>query len=510
MKPIAADNRRGGALRPLAPEQFGEREARHLLWRAGFGGPPGASRELAGLGLDGAVARLLDFSSASPDGDGGFSDGVIRPLPFAERQELQRARQRRDEDTLARFRMRQQEMEQADRAQMREIQRWWLARMAETPCPLQEKLALFWHGHFATSYRTVENSWHMLLQNRLFRSEAAGSFATLLRSVIRDPAMLAFLDNNRSRAGAPNENLARELMELFSLGAGGYTEADIKDGARALTGYGFEGNEFVFRRDWHDGGRKEILGRDGALDGDAFVEAILAQPRCTEFIALKLYRFFVHDMPGGPGDWEKDRVEAVKDLAATLRRSNYELRPALTRLFKSAHFYDDANRASRIKSPVELVVGLLRTLDPPEREPRTLLGALDLMGQRLFMPPSVAGWPDGRAWINTSTLFVRQNAAVHVLTGRTGQDADRPRPFLRRAVDPTPLVSGLPDDADAETIVLHLLDELLGEAAAHVRSSPERLAALVDFARSQPEPASLPALIKLLALITALPEHQLC
>src|SRR6185436_12424118 len=167
----------------------------------------------------------------------------------------------------------QQDRERDDRRQMREMQKWWLKRMIETPRPLEEKMTLFWHGHFATSFRTIENSYHMFKQNTLFRKHAVGNFGELLFAIIRDPAMIAYLNNNQSRKGKPNENLAREIMELFSLDIAGYTERDIKEGARALTGYTFVDDKFEFRRNDHDTGEKSILGVTGPLDGDGFVKA---------------------------------------------------------------------------------------------------------------------------------------------------------------------------------------------------------------------------------------------
>src|SRR5690606_20773973 len=213
------------------------------------------------------------------------------------RRAIAEARRNRDEDALARIQARRQETERTDRRQFREMQRWWLKRMIESPRPLEEKMTLFWHGHFATSYRTIENSYHMYLQNQLLRANALGNYGELLYLIIRDPAMLAYLDNNNSRAGRPNENLARELMELFSLGVGAYSEQDIKEGARALTGYTFRDDEFYFDAGNHDDNPKTTVGRRGRLDGGGFVTAILGQRACSRFMCRKLYRYFVADIP---------------------------------------------------------------------------------------------------------------------------------------------------------------------------------------------------------------------
>ena len=259
---------------------FGYDQARHLLLRAGFGGTPDQIRVLADWGAEKAVDYILNYEDV-PDPDRPLPDrfdrDIIRPVSADERRMFVNARSRGDEDALAQLRLRQQQAERNDRRQMREIQKWWLARMISSPRPFEEKMTLFWHGHFATSFRTIENSYHMYMQNQLFRTHAAGNFGKLLYAIIRDPAMLAYLDNNDSRKGQPNENLARELMELFSLGLGNYSERDIKEGARALTGYSFRDDSFEFIANNHDTGRKTILGVSGNLDGDGFVKAILSQ-----------------------------------------------------------------------------------------------------------------------------------------------------------------------------------------------------------------------------------------
>ena len=503
------------SLRAITPRDFGYEQARHLLLRAGFGGTPEHVRAVTEIGPERAVDALLQPSP--PEGPRGARDDeppidpdIMAPPSQAEREAMRRARRAGDEDALARFRLQQQHRQRRDRAQLRDIQRWWLARLVGSARPLEEKITLFWHSHFATGYRKIENSHHMLMQNRLFRLHAVGSFASLLHAIIRDPAMLAYLDNHTSNANRPNENLARELMELFSLGEGAYTEQDVRDGARALTGYSFDHNDFVFRRDRHDNGRKRILGATGLLDGDGFVRAILAQPACADFIAWKLHRFFVnhdalpdHRRPIGP------HGRVVRQLGATLRANNYDLRPVLRRLFLSEHFYDPANMGAQIKSPVELVAGAARTLGAPTRDPDVLLDALRRMGQDLFSPPSVAGWAGGRTWINTSTLFVRQNTLVYMLTGRPpvragrgGAAPDAPR------FDPSPLLVDLERVApgasrDPERVARHLLLLTLGEAR------DERVAPLVGVARAAGDRVTNDVVVGMLALIAAAPEHQL-
>lgn len=496
------------SMRPIEPREFGYDEARHLLLRAGFGGSPEQIQALASWGPERAVDHLLDYEAieyTDPE-DSQFATDLIRPYTAEERATLVRARRMQDEETLARLRAIRQRMEREDRQQLARMQRWWLRRMIESPRPLQEKLTLFWHGHFATSHRKIESSWQMLAQNQMFRSGAAGSFADLLHAIIRDPAMLRYLDNDRSRAGSPNENLARELMELFSLGEGEYSERDIREGARALTGYAVDERGFVFREDWHDKGAKRILSASGDLDGEGFVRAILAQRACAEFIAQKLYRFFVrHDVPLRVGEAPRWQQAVNRSLASTLRNHDYRLRPALRELFLSRHFYDPANRRCMIKSPAELIAGAVRSMRTPARDLSILADAMDRMGQDLFRPPSVAGWEGGRSWINTSTLFVRQNTLVFLLTGATpmgGAPVEAP-------YDPTPLLRPLAEadpgaESDPHRVADWLLRLTVGESTALRRDE------LTAFVRERGGRITPPILTGALTLISAMPEHQLC
>lgn len=510
--PRQPDGTVSSSLDPIRPDEFGIDGARHLLNRAGFGGSPGQLRTLADWGPEKAVDYLLNYEQApgEPIADDAFDADIMRPPSAEERQAQRRAAAARDEETLAQIRVRRQNAEQADREQVRAMQRWWLKRMIETGRPLEEKLTLFWHGHFATSYRTVEDSYLLFRQQRLFRAHAAGNFGELLFGIIRDPAMINYLDNNDSRKGKPNENLARELMELFSLGVGAYSEKDIQEGARALTGYTFEGNDFQFREQWHDKSAKQVLGARGPLDGEGFVKAILERPECSRFIAWKMYRFFVRsDIPADLRESPRPAAEAIHALASTMLANRYEIRPVLRQLFLSEHFHDAANASSEIKSPAELVVGAVRSLNTPVRDLAVLNDAMERMGQELFFPPSVKGWEGGRAWINTSTLYIRQNILVYLLTGRTPMGG--PNQAVADKYDPTPLLKDLAEaspgaEREPARVVEYLLRLTLGEARE------ERSAALMDFLKERGAaagPLSGDMLTALLVLITAMPEYQL-
>lgn len=493
----------GHPLEPIDRKEFDYAAAQHLLQRAGFGGTPAQVRALVSLGLDKAVDYLVDFEGARVSNEGfEFRNDILRAQTPEEQETLRRARAAKDAETIARLERERQERQNADRAQIAAMKRWWLTRMIETGRPLQEKLTLFWHGHFATGYRTIENSWHMLMQNGLFRSRCAAGFSDLAIGIISDPAMLKYLDNDENRRSSPNENLARELLELFMLGEGnGYTERDIKEGARALTGRTFRGNDYYFDRKVHDTGGKQILRRSGDFGGEDFVSIVLEQPGCARFISYKLYRFFVNDSPA----LDREGVETIERMAKLMRDSRYQLRPVLAALFRSRHFYADGNRQSIIKSPTQLVVQAVRGLGTPPRSVDRLVELSDLMGQELFQPPSVKGWPGGRAWINTATMFTRQNTAVYLITGRNTRG---PGSGDAEAYDAMHLVEHLRDSRgaiDPTECVRSLATTVLG-----MDPGAERRRTLEEYLRSVGGTIDNDRLKALLCLITAMPEYQLC
>ena len=284
---------------------------------------------------------------------------------------------------------------------------WWANRMLSSPRPLQEKLALFWHGHFATNEDKVRDYRKMLRQVELLQRQGLGDFRTLLIAVAQDPAMLAFLDAGVNVKGAPNENFAREIMELFSMGVGNYTERDIREAARAFTGWNFVGLEFKVTADRHDDSAKTVLGQTGAFDGIQVIDIILKQPVTAEFIASKLYRYFVRD---------ELSVATQRALADSLRHGNYQIAPFLEQNFLSRDFYSDESIATRIKSPVELLVSTYRKLGLA-----SVPGIPDFnevtarLGQRLLSPPTVPGWTYGRPWITPSLLMERGNSALDMV-----------------------------------------------------------------------------------------------
>jgi uncharacterized protein (DUF1800 family) len=282
-----------------------------------------------------------------------------------------------------------------------ELRSWWIKEMLTTPSPLTEKMVLFWHNHFVSSLQKVRSPVLMYRQQLVLRKHALGYFGDLLHEVSKDPAMVIYLDNASNRKAQPNENFAREAMELFTLGEGNYSEADIKEAARAFTGWGIDldTGEFMVRPLIHDDGIKTILGRSGNFDGDAVLDILLSQPATAEFIVAKLWREFVSPTPD---------ASEVKRIARMFRDNCYNVKVALRALLTSDAFYAAQNRAALIKSPVDLIVGTLRQFRFETGDVTPLVFASRQLGQDLFAPPNVKGWPGGEAWINSATLLQRK------------------------------------------------------------------------------------------------------
>ncbi len=272
----------------------------------------------------------------------------------------------------------------------------WMDRMADSPAQLREKMTLFWHGHFACRVRQPDAA---LSLHNTTRRYALGKFPDLLLAVSQEPAMLQFLNNQQNRKEQPNENFAREVMELFTLGRGNYSELDVKEAARAFTGWGYDyqGN-FKFRERQHDAGAKTFLGGTDNFTGEEVLQRIMQQPAAATFLVTKVYRFFVNDVPD---------PAHIEPLAADFRRSGYDIADLMERIFSADWFYEPVNVGTHIKSPVELLAGIRRTLNVQVDNEKPLLGYQKALGQTLFMPPNVAGWPGGRNWIDSSSLLLR-------------------------------------------------------------------------------------------------------
>jgi uncharacterized protein (DUF1800 family) len=285
-----------------------------------------------------------------------------------------------------------------------QLRAWWVHRMLYSPHPLQEKMTLFWHNHFATSNAKVQNAGFMLGQYNLMRKHALGSFAELLKGMSGDPAMLVWLDGRDSKKGNPNENYGRELMELFSLGIGHYTENDVREAARSFTGWEIKGTEAVFNAGQHDDGDKTVLGQTGKWSGDDVVRICLEQPSTATFLVGKLYRCLVSEnMPATP--------ELLQPLAEQFRKSNYDFGALVKTVLSSNLFHSADAYCARIKPPTDFTLGIVRGLEGRVGA-SALVPVLEELGQNLFNPPSVKGWDGGQAWLNGQTLLFRQNLAL--------------------------------------------------------------------------------------------------
>jgi len=303
---------------------------------------------------------------------------------------------------------------QARRDELQQLKAWWYAEMIATPTPLTERMTLFWHNHFVSAFEGVGQNVHRMWdQNALFRREASGNFATLLYAMLADPILLRYLDNQTNRKGRPNENLARELLELFTLGEGNYTETDIKEIARALTGRTIERTtDFGYRfvPAMHDEGGKSFLGTNG-LNGDDVVRALLAHKRTAQFLTEKLWREFVAaELPPNA---------EIERIAVVLRDARYEMKPALRALFLSDAFWAPSSRGTMIKSPVALIVGAHRDLGLPVVDLAALPVHGRRLGQDLFEPPNVKGWPGGTIWITPASLVARYDVLARLIANRT-------------------------------------------------------------------------------------------
>ncbi len=410
-------------LQALPRKRWDFSAAAHLLNRAGFGGTPTEIESLAALDHEGAVDQLVDYEKIA---DPTENPDWAKPDPDrAERLKAARTAEPEERRKI------QQEEQRNQRQRLIELKAWWLRRMAKGPRSLQEKLTLFWHGHFATSMEKVRDAYLMWRQNDLFRQMGMGSWPDLLIAVAKDPAMLIWLDQAQSRKEHPNENFAREVMELFALGEGHYTEKDITEGARALTGWSYDRLEqtFIERPFWHDRGQKTIFGQTGNFDGEDFLRMIVAEPQAARFITSKLWKFFAGVEPS----------EALASaLEAEFRNAKDTFKPVLRTMFLSEEFYAPSIMRNQVKSPVQWLVGSVRVLERELPPPLACLALTRNLGQDLFAPPNVKGWDGGLSWITTNTLLARYNEAATLIQGDVSMFAGAGmanRPNMNRALE---------------------------------------------------------------------------
>jgi uncharacterized protein (DUF1800 family) len=362
------------------------KQVKHLLARAGFGMRFEDLKKHENVSIKHAVKELFAADADVPlsvvQGDTDYS-AIMKGDVTARKMFIQQQRQQEKDLNIA-----------------------WINKMSLTEAPLQEKMTLFWHNHFACR---TNNALFAQQLNNIQRTNALGSFRTMLFQVAESPAMLQFLNNQQNQKGHPNENFARELMELFTIGRGNYTETDVKESARAFTGYGFnKTGEFVTRKFVQDDGQKTFMGKPGNLNGEDIMNMLLDRKETAHFISNKLYKYLVNEVP--------DPVH-VNAMADVFYKTNYEIKPLLEYVFTSDWFYDDKNTGNLIKSPVEFLVGLNRQFYITYQRPEVLLQFQRVLGQVLFYPPNVAGWPGGRNWIDSSSLMYRLKMPSTLLNG---------------------------------------------------------------------------------------------
>jgi len=380
-------------LEPIEAGDWDARKARHLLNRAGFGISRERVERLAALAPADAVASLCDFTGSNAPAP----DFLMEPITPG-----QVRRQHPDLDYEAQQKF-VRERRQEERKAIDQLKAWWLARIVHTPDPLEEKLALFWHGHFAVSAQKVQYSAHIHHYYEVLRAHAAGNAKALTIAVGQTPAMLDYLDNRRSTKQKPNENWARELMELFTMGQRTYTEEDIKASARAFTGWTTDRVVFKYNLAAHDPGEKTFLGRTGKFDGWDILDIIFEQPATADFLSAKLWKYFAK---------EEVDAEAVAAMATVMRESSYEIRPVLSALFQSKRFYADDIIGTQVKSPAQYVAQLCEDLGLERLPYGAMAQGTRVLGQDLFYPPNVKGWDGNRAWINANSLLLRYNLPV--------------------------------------------------------------------------------------------------
>ena len=365
---------------------------------------------------------------------------------------------------------------------MENLPAWWLYSMLHSPHPLREKMTLFWHGHFATSAAKVTKVELMYRQNALQRKHALGRFGPLLRESAKDPAMLLWLDSATNHKLRPNENFAREVMELFSLGIGNYQERDIKEAARAFTGWEVRRDQFLFNAPQHDPGKMTVLGQTGQFDGDQVIDILLAQPATGRFLVRKLFRYFVSDT-AEPGN------ALVDPLARGLREHEYDIAWLLRQILGSNLFYSLHAVRQKVKSPIDLAIGLLRSLEGTVNL-YSLAEDLRNLGHGVFFPPNVKGWDGGLEWINSASLLSRANLVWALVSGADGRYKKKvPLTMLaeRQGPDAARVARGFADLLLAAPVPDEVLVQLTTVAADKSGDDHRRLARLVQAIATLPE-----------------------
>ncbi|MBB6502231.1 DUF1800 family protein [Pedobacter cryoconitis] len=465
---------------------------KHLYNRAGFGIAYPDLLQLSKRRLSKAVDKLLDIPHQGPDLLTVSADEF-------KQQQLVLAGLNGKKDLSPEEKQQREDITKARNEKSRDLNLDWVQRMIATQNPLLEKMTLFWHGHFACR---ANNPFYSQQLNNIQRNNALGNFKTLLMEVSKSPAMLDYLNNQQNKKGHPNENFSRELMELFTLGRGNYTETDIKEAARSFTGWAYNKNgDFEFNPKVHDEKAKTFFGQTGTFDGEAIIDLILQKPETANFICRKIYIFFVNDTP--------DETH-VKELAAHFYEQKYDISALMKRLFNADWFYGKENTGNKIKSPVEFLVNLSREFYVTYNKPQILIQLQTSLGQYLFNPPNVAGWPGGKSWIDSSSLMLRLKIPSLVLNdgildfnGKADPEEEavialnkkqKPRPvksYVNAQADWSKFLSCFPKDMKQTELASFLLEPTLGKKVSDIIISNVNL--------------------KNTAIaVTSMPEYQLC
>lgn len=415
-------------------------EARHLVSRMGIGAEWDAIKHLEGRPLDDAVEHILNQQPASL-----ISPPSLTPWFKLEPMRLMDAKNRKLAWLIA-------------STEGKRLQAWWLEQLLATRAPVIERMTLFWHNHFTSSIQKTLQPSLLYQQNQLFRRHAMGNFADLLQEIARDPAMLVYLDGYQNTKDQPNENFARELLELFTLGRGHYTEADVKAAAKAFTGWGVDNTngKFVIHPNQHDTSSVMFLGKTGAFKGEDIIRILLEHPRTAERVAEKVWLAFVSGNRPDP--------VVIKGWAQAFRQSGYAVKTLMREVLTSDAFWSPRNRGMLVKSPVDLLIGTVRMLPYPRESTTELLNLCRLLGQELFDPPNVKGWACGDYWINTQTLLVRRSYLSKLSRGNMDERVntglklpDAPPEQLIEWMLPVPPLQALPTTPGARRLVRALL-----------------------------------------------------
>jgi uncharacterized protein (DUF1800 family) len=370
---------------------------KHLYSRAGFGISYPALQKSSRKSPEKVVQQLLQMPKQPAELNTVQPEAV--KLQMRRQSELGAKKELTDAEKDER-----QQITKAQNDQSRQLNLDWIQRMIETENPLLEKMTLFWHGHFACR---SNNPMYAQQLNNIQRKYALGDFKTLLLEVSKSPAMLQYLNNQQNKKNKPNENFARELMELFTIGRGHYTEQDVKESARAFTGWSYnKDSEFEFKKAQHDENMKVFMGKTGPFNGEAIIDILLEKPQTAEFICGKLYQFFVSDTKNDAH---------IQELSNYFYRQQYNIAAVMNKLFTAPWFYEQQQIGTKIKSPTELLVGLSREFFVTYNKPQVLIQLQSNLGQYLFNPPNVAGWPGGQNWIDSSSLMLRMKIPSLVL-----------------------------------------------------------------------------------------------